>query len=150
MAGTPLLVGCPSTFSTFMMSCEKMEKKRFSISEVPGVEHLSLALDIQQSTTKLVALSDTQLLSDGIDTSVRNFFLKRSPAPAKHTEFVTQCKRQHPHVASFGFIQVHAGPFRVHSGSLRVIHLWVNCSRKTYRIVHRRRWRNLCRWCPHC
>ena len=26
LAGTPLLLGCPSTFSTFMMSCAKMVK----------------------------------------------------------------------------------------------------------------------------
>ena len=46
---------------------------------------------------------------------------KCSPAFANQTSFITQCKRLGPHLASFWFMQVHAAPFRVHSGSCRPI-----------------------------
>ena len=78
-----------------------------------------------------------------MDILARKFFPNNSPPFANQSSFITQCKRLGPHLASFWFMQVHAPPFRVHSGSLRVIHLWVNCHQsspqKAYHIVH---WRS--------
>ena len=168
LAGTPLLLGCPSTFSTFIMSCEK-NGKFFLMFCASLACRMILASCLELNSCQLVceATGDlplghcwplTEHCSDGLSSlscKVPSFCQTIALHNAMqdsgssfsilqvHADLCSSIQGALRFIqVDLGSTEVYAGPFWVHSGSVRVIHLWVNCHQscpqKTYYIVHRR------------